>query len=195
MCVAILALPGKMLGNKELFSGWSSNPDGGGFAYVDVEGKLKVGKGYMKYGEFKMALDEALQFRADDSPLLVHFRIGTSGTKDGNNTHPFEFTPEKGPKGAMIHNGILFTPSAARGGTGAEKKSDTSVVVSELGTLFELERLQARRDSVGNAIGSNKLAFLFEDKNYVIINEDRGFWEDGIWHSNNSCGVRNYGRR
>lgn len=197
MCVAILAKPGQMLGNRELFSGWSSNPDGGGFAMVNNEGALEVGKGYLKYNDFKAALDEAIQRRAEDSPMLIHFRIGTSGNKNsGPNTHPFEFTNAEGVRGAMIHNGILFTPTEEKAGKGADRKSDTRVVVDELGTLFALDKLKARRARVGEAIGAgNKFAFLFENKDFVIINEGSGFWEDNIWHSNNSCGVRNYGRR
>lgn len=197
MCVAILTLPGQRVDDSALFRGWTINRDGGGLAYVNVAGELKVSKGHLSYNKFHAAYEEALSQRAEDSPMLIHMRIGTSGPNNEANTHPFEFTPTNGPRGAMIHNGVLFSPSAERAGTGQDRKSDTRVVVDDLGTLFALQTLQedrARR-ALGQAISSNnKFAFLYENKDYVIVNEEQGFWHDNVWYSNNTCGVRTNGR-
>lgn len=192
MCVAILAKPGKVVSNESLFKGWVVNSHGAGMAYVNREGKLVVSKGFMKYGEFQKAYERACnEARAEDSPMLVHMRITSAGDTVAANTHPFMLRPKDGPVGAMIHNGTMFRPS----GEWAKPKegvhySDTRIVATAYADRMSAQAVLNSIVELGKAVGSgNKLAFLYEDKSWAIINENSGYWADDIWYSNGSCGV------
>lgn len=188
MCIAILQKAGTELNNAQLKTGWDRNSDGGGVAYVNKAGHLIVQKGAMTYEAMAKIYEHALDHRHAESPMLVHMRIATSGLKSRNNTHPFEIRPQAGPRAAMIHNGILFTPSLKRGGREHDLKSDTRVVSEVLHNILRLQDVKDAKTDLGRAIGGgNKLAFLYENMEYVIINEDKGYWEKGIWYSNGSC--------
>lgn len=189
MCIAIVIKAGATLSDAQLWKGWTANEDGGGFAYVKND-KVEIEKGFMKYNDFQKAFRKASEEFGADSPFLVHMRIGTSGGVTPVNTHPFEIKPQHGPHGAMIHNGILFTPSGAWAGNGADKKSDTRVVASALNNILVLEDIKNAKALLGNAIGAgNKLAFLYDNKEFVIINEHQGYWKDEVWYSNAGCNL------
>jgi glutamine amidotransferase len=184
MCIAILTTPGKRLTDNELYRGWSGNRDGAGFAYVD-DGEVQIKKGYLEYKPFRDAYNTAVERFGNDSPFLVHMRIRTSGHINANNCHPF-----KVQGGAMIHNGMLFTPTGARAGTQSDKKSDTRVFAEALHNILILEHVKKAEAGIRKAIGgSNKLAFLYNDSSYHIVGENLGFWRDGVWHSNSACVV------
>jgi predicted glutamine amidotransferase len=183
MCIAIVTTPGHSVTNEALFKGWTSNRDGGGFAYVKG-GSVRIEKGFMQYNEFQRAYRNAVEAVGDSSHFLVHMRVGTSGAKTSKNTHPF---PVRG--GAMIHNGIMFTPAGKRAGEADDRKSDTRVFAESLHNILVLEDVKRASKDIVRAIGGgNKLCFLYDNNEYVIVGEDRGFWVDGIWYSNGSCG-------
>jgi glutamine phosphoribosylpyrophosphate amidotransferase len=193
MCIAIVQTAGKSVTDAQLWRGWTINGDGAGFAYVDPrQKKVVIKKGFLKFNEFQKAYREAVTNFGETSPFLVHMRIGTSGQNSEANTHPFEIKPQVGPAGAMIHNGILFTPSGAWRGSDDDRKSDTRVVANALNNILVLEDIINAKEMLGRAIGGgNKLAFLYDTGDYVIINEGAGHWNDGIWYSNGSCSISN----
>lgn len=188
MCVAIVQPKGKRIPVDRLLSGWESNGDGGGFAYVR-KNKVEISKGHMTYPAFEKAYLEACEKYADTSPFLVHMRIRTSGLTDKDNTHPFRI---KG--GAMIHNGILFSPTKDD-----EKNykdfSDTRIFASRLHNVLTKNDILIGKDKLEASIMWNKMAFLYDDGDYVILNEDEGNWHDGVWYSNTSCNVIQYTRK
>lgn len=182
MCVAILTKPGAVLTPDQIKEGWSCNPDGGGFAYVRDD-KVQIVKGFMKVEHLVESYKAMSELYAEDSPFLVHMRIGTSGGKTPKNTHPF---PIK--NGALIHNGIMFTPAGERAGTPEDRKSDTRVFAEALYNVLELEHVKKAEKRILREIGYyNKVCFLYNDKSYYILNEDAGDWEGDIWFSNSSC--------
>ena len=195
MCIAILTTGNSRVPKENLEKGWRSNPDGGGIAYIK-DGKVNVEKGLMTLEAFLAAYDAAHVQSDAGTSMLIHFRIGTSGLKSANNTHPFEVKPQRGPKGAMIHNGILFRPAGAWTGPDSDRFSDTRVLVASTNNLLALEQVQQNKAEIAKAIGhSNKLVFLYDDNSHVIVNETAGFWHDGMWFSNGTCGIGNrYGR-
>lgn len=166
-----------MLSEEDIRASARSNGDGGGMAYIK-DNKVVVEKGFMKVDDFLERYNKVVAEGATESPMLVHFRIATTGAVNKDNCHPFIVGRGEG-NGAVVHNGWFYS-----GGRNAVK-SDTRVVV-------ERQRNNLSYDAIRNSLvdlekeitGSNKLAFLFDDGKYVIVNEDRGTWHDGIWYSN-----------
>lgn len=179
MCVAVVCKPGAIVTPDRLWSGWLSNQDGGGFAYVKDD-EVVIEKGFLKYNDFERAYTKAAEEYAAESPFLVHMRIKTSGSKKAENCHPF---PIK--NGALIHNGVLFYPTGA---AVREDKSDTRIFAERSYNILHLEDvLRAERDILNTFGVHNKLAFLYNDKRYLILNERSGYWHEDIWYSNSSC--------
>lgn len=176
MCLAILQPAGKLTKFEALQEAFWSNPDGAGFAYVDPEiKKVKVIKGLMTFKDFIDAFNKHSEHHKT-SPFLIHFRIGTSGTKDEANTHPFNIK-----QGALIHNGVMFSTVGER--------SDTRVLAETYANRFTYENVEANKDKLNKAVRGNKFCMLYDDGRYQIINERLGDWDEGIWYSNNSYKV------
>ena len=185
MCVAILTKPGSRLSHAQIEAGWKSNPHGGGFAFVDDTGDVRIIKGLMTLDKMIEKYDEYAERYAMKSPFLVHMRIATSGGTTGKNTHPFPIKD-----GALIHNGVMFTPTGERAGTKDDRKSDTRVFAEHGFNIFERQSLVKAEQEILDAIGfSNKLVFLWKDKSWFIMNEKLGSWDGDIWFSNSSCRV------
>ena len=176
MCLAIVQPVGSFIPIPHLQQGWVHNPDGAGYAFTR-EGKVVVKKGYNKLKVFMDDYHKDVRDN-DESAFLVHFRIRTMGDRSDENTHPFTI-----PDGAMIHNGSLT-------GTGSkyhEGPSDTSVFASKFGKHLNYDFVYNKSKELGEAIGRyNKLAMLYNDNRYVIVNEEEGVWKDRVWYSNGS---------
>ena len=191
MCIAILAPIGRVVDNARLYRGWSINDDGAGFAYVDENDKIVIVKGFDKYGKFHTAYAAAAEKYSATSPFLVHMRIGSAGDRRTSiNTHPFAFTPEEGPAGALIHNGTMFYPQGEIAGTPDDRKSDTRIFAEQLGPKLVYEDVKAAADLLERVVGYSRLAILYANREYVILNEERpGLWLDGVWYSNQGCAL------
>ena len=143
----------------------------------------------MTLKHFKKAL-KSLKKEIDiiNTPIVFHFRIGTSGGNIPENTHPFPVTEHlsllqklqyKSPL-AVAHNGIIhITPSQ-------EDISDTmEYIISQLGPLYQLKkdfyRCEAGKRLIYNFIQS-KMVFLDGEGRIETIGK---FEEsDGILYSN-----------
>jgi hypothetical protein len=172
MCVAIVKTPNHPLTDAVLRACFEANDHGAGFAYVGQGNKLIVEKGYFTFGEFLAAYRPIEEQVQADTPMLVHFRISTGGTRTKDNCHPFLFK-----HGALIHNGHFFPAVGDR--------SDTNVLTERVGPNLTREAVQMHKKALEEAFGlGNKVAILYPDKSYEIINEGRGGWIDGNWFSN-----------
>lgn len=175
MCLIIAIPKGKKVEESWLKEGFVNNPEGAGYMFVDEKNELVIRKPFFKLKNF---LREFIADRAiyrDTSPFVVHFRIGTSGQKNVDNTHPFQIKPNIG----FCHNGILS------GGTA--KKSDT-VVFAELlsglpdgfhknASIMELIDRYAKMEC-------SKFCFLTAEKEIIISNAKQGISVGDIWFSN-----------
>lgn len=176
MCLAIVQPVGSFIPIPHLQQGWVHNPDGAGYAFTR-DGKVVVKKGYGKLKTFMEDYHKDVRDN-EESAFLVHFRIRTYGDKGDGNTHPFII-----PNGAMIHNGS-FTGTGAKGNEGA---SDTAAFANKFGQHLSYDFVYNKAKQLGDAISSyNKLALLYNDNRYVIVNEDQGVWDDKVWYSNGS---------
>lgn len=180
MCVAILAPKGKVLTPKQLWAGWCSNGDGGGIAYLDKEGKVRISKGFMEYNPFEKEYERLVTEFGLNGPMLIHMRIRSAGDKSKENTHPF---PIK--NGALIHNGTMFHPRPE----GKVHKCDSRVFAETLFNILTPEDVKDAKKDLEDAVGYNKIAMMWDGGEYALLNESNWYDIDGIYHSNQSCKV------
>lgn len=173
LCIAIVKPVGKEITDEAIRNSAASNRDGGGYAFVGPKGKLVVKKGYFNVEKFieDYRADEALY--GSTSPALLHFRISTGGGVTVDNCHPFEYK-----HGALIHNGYFFSGSA--------DKSDTRILVEAVGDKLTAKNVKEHSDKLSKAFAGSKVAILFKDRSFAIINEPSGMWDGGVWYSNGS---------
>lgn len=176
MCLLVLAPAGKTIPEAHIRQAWTRNRDGAGFAYhtPGAEG-LRMSKGYFDVEEFVKAVK-----KQSGKAMILHLRFATHGLKDSGNTHPFVC----GGGWVMGHNGIISHAKVRK------DESDTAAFVRDCIQPVlsqkpdEILRRGKWRKSLELATRGSKLAFLNRHGKHVIIHEDQGQWEDGIWYSN-----------
>lgn len=173
MCLAIYKPAGVTIPPEHIKQGWISNSDGGGFAYTDGK-KVKFSKGLMTLKDFEAAYNEAAE-KFTESKFVLHFRIRSQGSREESNTHPFPFK-----HGVAIHNGTI-------NGTGSrfgEGKSDTALFMEKFGDRFSHKLVVTAKTELEEAIGrGNKIVLLYNNGAHIILNENQGFWDGGVWYS------------
>lgn len=174
---------------------WYNNPDGAGFMYAK-DGAVHIEKGFMKLKSLKSALKK-LEKNIDttNTPLVMHFRITTSGGTSPENCHPFpvseklpllQMKKSKAPL-AVAHNGIIDIKLSQK------DISDTmEYIISQLAPLYQLKKdfykHEAGKKLVYNAIKS-KMAIM-DGNGYIATIGDFVAGEDGLLYSNNSYKAR-----
>ena len=189
MCIIAQIPAGSKIDENTLNQMWSSNPDGGGIAYIE-DGKVKTYKS-MKLKKFRSNFFRILD-EFGDSDILVHTRIATHGSVCIPNVHPFPIMQDGKELENLVfaHNGILpspFIPPAKL------DISDTRYINEVLfnGTDFDSVLDDSRwREMIGDIIGYNKLVFLsanpaHKQESYVI-NAHLGEYDGKVWYSNSS---------
>lgn len=195
MCTLTFCKPGFTPKKDYLVNSCENNPDGFGYGIL-VDEKIIVGKDM----EAEKIIEEFLVAREmyPDAPAIFHSRIGTHGVRDVSNCHPFW----SGDDGQTIvaHNGVmqLLTDRVDEDGKVIDVRSDTRIFAEDYLPKFGLEKLadyqmvDMMEDWLGNG---NKVVVLTHNPaildGWIILNEHRGSWEDGIWWSN---GNYRYGR-
>ena len=180
MCVIAHVPAGVELTLDQATAMWKTNDDGGGFGWLDRRNQMRI-KTFMEFSEFWNAYKGTVQgYR--DRDFLVHFRIGTHGSKTIENVHPFRVDHNT----IMAHNGIIRCVQDYKDG-----RSDTRVFVEE--TLPKLPETwldtPELRWLVEDAIGSSKLVFLTNNPklsatSYILNKKTGDELENGIWVSN-----------
>ena len=190
MCViAVKPANIAMIDNQTIENCWYNNDDGAGFMYP-AHGGVKIKKGYMTLKALKKAL-KALNKEIDTiaTPIVLHFRIGTSGGNVAANTHPFPVSESL----AALQKTQLTTPLAvAHNGVidiRPRKKdiSDTmEYILSQLAPLYQLKkdfyRHEAGKQLIYNAIQS-KMAFMDAAGRISLVGK---FEKDGEYYFSNS---------
>ncbi len=101
MCVIVHQPNGAHLNKKLAKELWQTNPDGGGFAFLDDDKNLVVEK-FMKFPTFWSKF-ETMRSTFPARDFMLHMRIATHGSVSINNVHPFQLNEHT----VMAHNGIL----------------------------------------------------------------------------------------
>jgi len=189
MCILILRRSdAEPLTDEALKNSYDNNDDSCGFSYVNTDHlgvqRLKTHK-YMDYEPFlaKLRRCEAI---APDSNFLIHFRIATSGVLSTHNQHPFQVN--KHCVGA--HNGVLHKARKDP----YKKDNDTRMFIKD--TIQKLpqgwDENPVILELLEDYIGTNKFAFLYDDNQYLILNDSLGSWQNRCWYSNTSYKRKKY---
>ncbi len=187
MCIIAIKPRGVAFPSEETMrTCFKRNPDGAGFMYQDSVNKCIVGrKGLMTFDSFMTSLT-AHNF-TDDDFVALHFRIGTSGGKTSQATHPFPCTGDeelfkrerfKASVGIM-HNGVLHS--------GTTTLSDTMIFIRDI---------LSSKVVIGGVLGGDKKTITLVE-HYIspsrvfVMSGDSSLmlgkpWveDDGIWYSN-----------
>ena len=178
MCIAILKTKKGIITDSALRNSFISNPDGSGIAYT-VNNQLIIEKGIFDIDEFVNAVRKAEKIC--DNNMLIHCRIGTSGSKNELNTHPFYVNDDV----CLMHNGILdiSVPSYS-------KINDTQIYINRYLKGLNKSMLMHSKNLhklIENSIGKRNKFVLMDNKGYYkILNEKAGQWENNVWYSNTS---------
>ena len=197
MCVIASIPAGQTIDEQELRDMWSTNPDGGGIAYIK-DGKVKVKK-TMKLKTFLKWFKNITEEHGHND-ILMHMRIATHGEVCVQNVHPFNIRQDNEVCEDMVfaHNGILpsvFQTTAKDTDADGIQISDTRQFNELFWSNFDIRALDDPRTItlVEELIGwGNKFVVLnanpaMKHQSY-IINAGRGVYKDGVWMSNqNHC--------
>ena len=95
MCIiAIKPAHHKMIDETTLETMFDTNPDGAGYMYA-YNNRVHIKKGFMTLKELLNSLDNLKKkINIEEIPLILHFRISTSGKTDGATCHPFPVTSD-----------------------------------------------------------------------------------------------------
>ena len=183
MCIIAIAPAGVPLPTTDVVCNmWDNNPDGAGFMYAK-DGRVCIEKGYMK---LKRLLKRLAQLEAEidttAATVVLHFRVGTHGSNNAANTHPFPVTDNLKPLRALscrtdlgvAHNGVI--PIKIRKG---EDISDTmEYIASELTPLRSLNPEFFKLDAGISLVErtNSKFVFLTPGGEFFTIG---GFIHDG----------------
>ncbi len=166
---------------KVLKTCFINNPHGAGMAWPSDDGKkVIIEKGFFHFREFWKKFQE-LQI---NRPMLIHFRVATSGVIDKVNCHPWQIDDQH----ALIHNGVV----QHKMGMDSKDYSDTGLFVKHV-----LQPTFSKNDKVWktfpykwileSAMGKNNKFVIMDNKgNSVIFNEKEGEWHNGVWFSNDT---------
>lgn len=191
MCIiAIKPAHHKMIDESIIETMFQNNPDGSGYMY-SYNNKVHIEKGFMTLKELLNSLDNLRKkVNIEEVPLVLHFRISTSGKVDGATCHPFPVTSDLNALRkthvitnlGMAHNGVIYDFE--------EKKSvysDTQLFVNKcVSYLYDMNHKFLHDDRTRNLfepiINSSRLAFL--DRHGNIYRYGEWCEDDGIFYSN-----------
>ena len=191
MCIiAVKPAHHKMIDENNIETMFNTNPDGAGYMYA-YNNRVHIEKGFMTLKELLNSLDNLKKkINIEEIPLILHFRISTSGKVDGATCHPFPVTSDLNALRkthvitnlGMAHNGIICDFE--------EKKSiysDTQLFVNKcVSYLYDMNPKFLHDDRTEKLlepiINGSRLAFLDSHGNIYRYGE----WceSDGIYYSN-----------
>lgn len=179
-----------MIDESTIETMFDTNPDGAGYMYA-YNNRVHIKKGFMSLKELLNSLENLKKkINIEEIPLILHFRISTSGKTDEATCHPFPVTSDLNALRkthvitnlGMAHNGII--------GDFEEKKSiysDTQLFINKcVSYLYDMNPKFLHDDRTKKLlepiINGSRLAFLDSHGNIYRY----GDWieNDGIYYSN-----------
>lgn len=193
MCIIIAKdKKGKLPSMETLQTCFNHNSDGAGIMYVD-KGRVIIDKGFMTFNDLKKHL-EVLYKKFNDfknKSLVIHCRIGTSGTNTKENTHPYCISDNYKDLHktkvlcdlGMVHNGIIsdYTPLDNKHNTNDTQEfimKYLAPIYNNYKDFYKNEYILKGLEDITNS----KLVFLDTNDNLYYVGE---FIEDnGVKYSN-----------
>lgn len=185
MCIIAVLPKGEKIEKTTFKTMWNNNPDGGGYMFA-YKGKIYVKKDMKMKPLWK-------QFEKDrithpDTNFVLHFRIGTSGFCNLDNTHPFKITD----KLYFCHNGILSKFEKKNSDASDTRHFNAEILQPLFAGQEHLIKNVAIQQILGSFITGSKFAILNNLGDVVIINEHAGQYEGKIWYSNGNYKASKY---
>lgn len=180
MCVIMYGKVRNIL-KLDLESVWKANKDGAGVVFP--ASKPEVIKGLMTFDD----LIAAISMFPVKRRICVHFRFGTHGADNAENTHPFQI----GENSYLMHNGVI--PGLAERGKG---KSDTAIFSEILAKLPHNDQVALLQLISSKYLICNKeqvsLIGNFTAKNKVMCSNLSWTFQPASVHYT-GCGQKSYG--
>lgn len=167
---------------------WRANPDGGGLMWADGSTVHGV-KGLMTLD----ALTTELSYVPDDVPLVIHFRIGTSGGMDERVTHPYPVSPRLADLHATVwespiglaHNGVMHDVAIDTPNGVSDTVAYVRDIAAPLSTAFDLFSKTATKLLTDSSEG-NRLCLLDASGRMNLTGRGWNKVTDGVMASNTS---------
>lgn len=172
MCVIIHDPEGKELDFAILQRAVERNADGWGLSMVDPQGNIRVARGF----GFKQA--KRAWKRSAGAPRVFHARIGTSGTKNIENCHPFDASHDASERRIFFHNGTVDIPRID------ESMCDSWHLAKYIQGFPTSEELVKRL--MAYAIKEHS-RFVFVTPKFTARLGEGWFQRDGVYYSNPSA--------
>lgn len=165
MCYLLFKPAGQTIEIDWLVNAYENgNSDGCGLAYFYKGAAITLKT---------LDLDEFLNFakripKAVDA--ILHLRMASTGVVCEDNCHPFEVGDY-----VAAHNGCIF-------GYGSNAMTDTEDFLRK--EVVDFASLGKNAADLSAKLGWGKMVFLSAGRAPFILNEDKGEWAHGCWHSN-----------
>jgi predicted glutamine amidotransferase len=196
MCIIIAKPAGRELPSSQILKNcFSNNGDGAGIAYTKG-GCVVIDKGIMSFAALENKIKQlSKEINISQTPIIIHFRIGTAGANNAENTHPYplEYNIQRykalhlETSVAVAHNGILPKKYQPRD-KNKHDMNDTQIYIYKrlskylrFNRKFYLNKKYLKRIALETG---NKFAFLDGKGNLTTCGAF--IEEDGILYSNNT---------
>ena len=179
MCIIAIKPKNKPIFDDETIEMmYQRNPDGAGIMYLKPDGNVHIEKGFFSSKDVLNYVHAHPEL--NDTDVVMHFRIATSGKRDGLGCHPYpvwsrNIQTSANVSLAMCHNGILDS----FGWRGTPEVNDTQIFIKECLRKLPHNFLRNRgiMDLLHKSTGTNKFAFLDKEGIHTIGDfiEDDGY--------------------
>lgn len=151
--------------------GIKNNPDGWGCSYIEDNGDIRTRHGF----GFKGA--KRAWIAGKGKQRVFHARVGTSGTKNIENTHPFDASTPQEPR-VLFHNGTVDIPRFR----------------SDMCDSWHLAQYIKQFQTDDNLMAAIQGYAKKERSRFVLVSPSGLKWfgdgwleRDGVYYSNSSC--------
>lgn len=188
MCIILTCERGVRPSSDLVGTCFWNNPDGAGIMWCEG-GRVQTSKGFMSEG----ALERAIAAVPEDSPLVVHMRIATSGGVSAGTCHPF---PVSGSldvlhaanvecDAAIAHNGVI---RGMRTNDMLGVSDTVSFVMDFVSGMWRRDNkvTRAMRRRIADEAPGNRFAIMTKDGRVTRIGEGWESVSPGIEASNSS---------
>ena len=193
MCIILTCEKFVRPSHETLETCFNNNPDGAGIMYCD-DGSVVTEKGFMELAD----LEEAIADVPNDSRLVIHMRIATSGGVNAGTCHPF---PIWNDLELLHYPSIICTAAIAHNGVISHMPTDDKLGISDTVSFVKDIVWPMYRDEgitksvlrrIKKAASGNRFAVMTNDGEVYRLGTGWETVTKGIQASNNSWSYDKY---